>query len=188
MSITLCDCPYKELKNFRFCGSDVIESEICFVPAVKEEDIKDAMVTVSVDPDDFKIELVCCNLIVVCGFITKKVTYRKDRMGDGLSLDSAESGFHSIEIAEKDISVQIKVPVNIYKEEDLDIDEWIVAGVEVCSSGCTNLVCPGKSITGPRQVVPDGQGHDGNDKKTYHKLIEKDIVSVLVKHADRKPH
>lgn len=154
MAITLCNCPFQNLTNFRFCGSEVIESEICFVPAVKQTDIQAATISFDVDPKNFKVELVCCNLIVVCGFIKKTITF------------ASASGLDTVT---KDIPVQVKVPANIFKVDDLAVGKWTVAGAEVCSSGCVNLVCPGPNTGTPPTA-------------TFHKLVEKDVVSVLVKH------
>lgn len=119
----ICDCPCGN-GNYNFCGADTVESEICFVPAVAANAIT---VEVDVDPVNFKIELICCNLIVVCGFITKRI----------LVNPTVGTPFTKI----KDIPVQINVPVEICRAADLVVADWKVTGVDVCS-GCYTLTCP----------------------------------------------
>lgn len=157
MAIKICECPFQKLKNFRYCGSDVVESEICFVPGVTKAQIEAGDISFT-DPvaSNFKVELVCCNLIVVCGFVTKTLTYKEGSETKTIS---------------KDIPVQIEIHADINNEALFDPAKWEVLGAEVCSSGCTNLVCPKTKKVGttPTDVV------------FYHKLIEKDIVSVSVK-------
>lgn len=146
----ICDCPICGHGNYNFCGSDTVESEICFVPGVAANAIT---VEVDVDPTNFQIELICCNLIVVCGFITKRV----------LVTPTVGTPFTKT----KDIPVQIKVPAEICDVASLTIDSnWSVTGVEVCT-GCYALTCP--------TATPDEFGN-----VLYHKLIEKDIIGVQV--------
>ncbi|MEQ8155491.1 MAG: hypothetical protein ABRQ25_11500 [Clostridiaceae bacterium] len=117
-----CNCPVP-IRN-RFCGEATLESEICFVPGVTAAQI--ASVTVSANTANFRVELVCCDLIVVCGFITKTVTF------------TTASGLPT---AVRDIPVQIKIPVRLNTAADLLTGNWAITGAEVCT-GCFNLVCP----------------------------------------------
>ena len=133
----------KEKNKCKFCGKAVIDSEICFVPAVNTAT---ASVSVSINPDNFKVELVCCDLIVVCGFITKTVAFT-----DGTPT------------AKKDILVQVNVPANIDGFDEVDPEKWTVTKTEVCT-GCFNFTCP------------------NGDSTLFHKLVEKDIIAVLVEH------
>lgn len=142
-------CPACGPGNYSFCGSDTVESEICLVPSIDREDI--ARVEVEVLPENFNVELVCCNLIVVCGFITKRVF----RVNPNPELPP-------IQIKEKDIPVQIKVPAEICNPAFLNPAQWDVTGVEVCT-GCYTLTCP-----------------DNIDNDNFHRLIEKDILLVQV--------
>lgn len=131
----------KDIKKCKFCGKAVVDSEICFAPAVNPAK---ASVSVSIDPDNFKVDLVCCDLIVVCGFITKTVAFTDDTP-----------------TAKKDILVQINVPANIDGLDDVDPEKWTVTRAEVCT-GCFNFTCP------------------SGDADLFHKLVEKDIIAVLV--------
>lgn len=135
-------CACYELDNYNFCGSGTVESEICFVPGVESV----TKVEVEVDSANFAVQLVCCNLIVVCGHITKKV------FGDDPNTP----------IKTKDIFVQIDVPAHICNPEYLTEIAWKVTGAEVCT-GCYSLTCP-----------------DTSDTTKYHKLVEKEIISVQV--------
>jgi hypothetical protein len=92
--------------NYNFCGQSIVESEICFVPAIATI----GKVEVAVDPANFKVELVCCNLIVVCGFITKKVYKLAD---------------DTIPFKTKDIKVQVNVPAEIYNSDNFDLTDWM---------------------------------------------------------------
>lgn len=140
------ECMCIELENYNYCGSDTVEGEICFVPGVDPVTI--TKVEVTVDSDNFSVELVCCNLIVVCGFITKKVF-----------------GASAVRpIKTKDIPVQIKVPAEICNPDYLVERAWKVTGAEVCT-GCYTFACVDKNEA---------------EETIYHKLIEKDIVSVQV--------
>ena len=133
----------KERNKCKFCGKAVIDSEICFVPAVNTAT---ASVSVSIDPANFKVDLVCCDLIVVCGFITKTVAFT-----DGTPT------------TKKDILVQVNVPANIDDFDEVDPEKWTVTRAEVCT-GCFNFTCP------------------SGDASLFHKLVEKDIIAVLVEH------
>ena len=133
----------KSMKGCKFCGKAVVDSEICFVPAVNPAT---ASVSVSIDPANFKVGLVCCDLIVVCGFITKTVTFT-----DGTPT------------VKKDIVAQVNVPANIFGVDNFDPEKWTVTRADVCT-GCFNFTCP--SV----------------DADLLHKLVEKDIVAVLVEH------
>ncbi|MFA9398980.1 MAG: hypothetical protein ACERKV_12060 [Clostridiaceae bacterium] len=150
VTIPICEngCPTCSDGNYNFCGVDTVESEVCLVPAVTPEEI--TSVEVEIDKENFKIQLICCNLIVVCGFITKTIVITPADESDPYT-------------KVKDIPVQIKVPAEICNEADLVIDEaWQITGVEVCT-GCYTLVCP-----------------DGSTPIKYHKLVEKEIVGVQV--------
>ena len=141
-------CPACSMGNYNYCGSEIIDSEICLVPALLPREI--TSVDVTVDPTNFRIELICCNLIVVCGFITKTVT-----------IDPAGEAEPYTKV--KNIPVQIKVPAEICNPEALIIDDqWRITGVEVCD-GCYTLTCPDRSTP-----------------TRYHKLVEKEIISVQV--------
>lgn len=106
--------------SFKFCGKAVIDSEICFVPAV---DKAKTSVSVSIDPANFKVDLVCCGLIVVSGFITKTVTFTDGRP-----------------TVKKDILVQVNVSANI-NAFDTDPKKWTVTKAELCTA-CFNYTCP----------------------------------------------
>jgi hypothetical protein len=153
VTIPVCEtgCPCGA-GNYNFCGQGIVESEICFVPSIDENTIE--RVDVEVDPMNFQVELICCNLIVVCGFITKKV-YIVNVGGDPILLKT------------KDIPVQINVPAEICDADSLQINTlWAVTGVEVCT-GCYTLTCPTAPTT-PSTTTK------------FHKLIEKDIIAVQV--------
>ncbi|MDD3187827.1 MAG: hypothetical protein PHD02_05135, partial [Bacilli bacterium] len=62
--------------------------------------------SVDVDPKNFKVQLICCDLIVVCGFITKTVIFC-----DGTPK------------VKKDIFVQVKIPVDIDDICDVDAEK-----------------------------------------------------------------
>lgn len=160
-------CDEKEMhrrrKNMRFCASALVQSEICFIPGIDEDNIKEVLDFI--DADDFKVELVCCNLIVVTGFFTKKVIF-KDCMAP----------------VRKDITVSIEVPVEIDDPEDLNVREWKVTGVEVCT-GCFKLTCPDEEKEmHHREEDNDDKGHH-HEENLFHKLVEKDIISVQVDHV-----
>lgn len=108
------------VEKCKFCGKAIVDSEICFVPAVNPAK---ASVSVSIDPANFKVELVCCDLIVVCGFITKIVTFT----------DSTPT-------VKKDILVQVNVPAKIHGFE-VEPEKWTITKAEVCT-GCFNFTCP----------------------------------------------
>lgn len=109
-----------------YFGNTVVDSEICFVPAVNPDT---ASVSVDVDPKNFKVQLICCDLIVVCGFITKTVTFC-----DGTPK------------VKKDILVQVNVPVNIEDLCDVYAKKWEVTKAQVCDS-CSSFICPNKNTT-----------------------------------------
>ncbi|MBL4938424.1 hypothetical protein JK636_22180 [Clostridium sp. YIM B02515] len=122
VTITPCvGCPVSELENQRFCGEAVIEDELCFVPGIAPANIRSVVI---LDPvlSNFRVELVCCNLIVVCGMLTKRITFADCRTFD------------------QDIVFQANIPAEIDVAEELTTDEWTVTGVEVCS-GCFTLLC-----------------------------------------------
>lgn len=123
-----CGCTTLDQINYNFCGSDTVESEICFIPGVAPGDI--TSVTVSCDPADFAVELVCCNLIVVCGKITKTIIFTDSQGGTSTKI--------------KDILVQVKVPAEICNPIYLDPANWLVTGVQVCT-GCWTLTCVDKA-------------------------------------------
>lgn len=119
-------CPTCSNGNYNFCASDTVESEICLVPALLPSEI--FSVEVEIDPANFKIELICCNLIVVCGFITKVV-----------QIHPTSGPWYT---KTKNIPVQIKVPAEICDVASLTINSnWRITGVEVCT-GCYTLTCP----------------------------------------------
>lgn len=122
VTITPCNgCPVSELENQRFCGEAVVEDEICFVPGIFAADIASVVI---LDPilANFRVELVCCNIIVVCGMLTKQVTLT------------------SGEVITEDIVFQANIPAEIDFPEEVDPAEWFVSGVEVCA-GCFTLLC-----------------------------------------------
>lgn len=110
----------KKMKECRFWGKEVVNSEICFVPAVNP---KAASVSVSIDPANFKVKLTCCDLVVVCGFITKTVTFT-----DGTPT------------VKKVIPVQVEVTVDVEQCGEVGGKIWIVDKAEVCDS-YTNFTC-----------------------------------------------
>lgn len=114
--ITCCN-----IKKQKFCSKTVLDNEICFLPPVNP---CAASVSVNIDKANFKVELVCCDLIVVCGFITKTVAFTDDTP-----------------TVNKDILVQINIPANIYDLDDLCPKKWTVTCVEVCAS-CFDFTCP----------------------------------------------
>ncbi|MEQ8155490.1 MAG: hypothetical protein ABRQ25_11495 [Clostridiaceae bacterium] len=115
-------CSHEEdFIDCKFCSKAAVSSEICFVPAVNPDA---ASVSVESDPCNFKVELVCCGLIVVCGFITKKVTFC-----DGTPA------------AVKDIPVQISIPAAIDDLNEAVPEKWKVTKAEVCT-GCYEFICP----------------------------------------------
>ncbi|MFL0247929.1 hypothetical protein [Candidatus Clostridium stratigraminis] len=122
VKITPCKaCPTSELENQRFCGEVVIEDEICFVPGITYSDIA-SVVILKPDLKNFKVELVCCSVIVVCGMLTKKVTLKSGK------------------IITQDIVFQANIPAEIDFPEEINPAEWRVSGVEVCA-GCFRLLC-----------------------------------------------
>ena len=114
-------CPVSELENQRFCGNAVVEDEICFVPGIFPTDIA-SVVILEPDLNNFRVELVCCSVIVVCGMLTKQVTLTSGR------------------VITEDIVFQANIPVEIDFPEEVDPAEWAVTGVEVCA-GCFQLLC-----------------------------------------------
>lgn len=111
--------------NYYF-GNSVVDSDVCFAPAVNP---KAATVSVDVDPKKFKVMLICCDLIVVSGVITKIVTFN-----DGTPT------------AKKDILVQVNVPATIEELERVDINKWEVTQAEICD-GCYHFTCPNEDET-----------------------------------------
>jgi hypothetical protein len=115
------DCPVERLKNQTFVGEAVVEHELSLIPSLSRDDIE--CVEVFADPDNFKVELVCCNLIVVCGFATKII---KPKCGKTIK---------------QDFAFQAKISAEINDPMALKADKWKVTGVEVCD-GCYTLLCP----------------------------------------------
>lgn len=109
-----------------FYGNTVVDSEICFVPSV---DPDATSVSVDVNPKNFKVLLMCCDLIIVSGFITKTVTFN-----DGTPT------------AKKDILVQVNVPANIKDLNDVDSKKWEVTRAEICD-GCFYFTSPNEDAT-----------------------------------------
>ncbi|MFA9398979.1 MAG: SPOCS domain-containing protein [Clostridiaceae bacterium] len=136
-------CP--DIDRYRFCSKAVVDAEICFVPSVNPDKVS---VAVSIDPNNFKVKLVCCDLILVCGVITKIVTFTDDTP-----------------TVKKEISVQVNVPVNI-KKCYLCPEQWKVTKAKVCA-GCFDFTCPSK------------------DTGLFHKLVEKDIIEVVVENEQQ---
>jgi hypothetical protein len=149
------NCPACGDGNYNFCGVDTVESEICLVPAISTDPrVNTITVTVDANAGDFNIELICCNLIVVCGFITKTVV-----------ITSVATG--AVITKRKRIPVQIKVPAEICDVASLDSSIlWDITGVEVCT-GCYTLTCPTTNLDEFGNVM-------------YHKLVEKDIIGIQV--------
>jgi hypothetical protein len=114
-------CSVSELENQRFCGEVVVEDELCFVPGISSCDI-DKVVILEPDLCKFRVELVCCSVIVVCGMLTKVVTLKSKKT------------------IIQDIVFQANIPVEIDFPEEVNPAEWIVSGVEVCT-GCFQLLC-----------------------------------------------
>ena len=121
-----CTDTCNHFKWCKFCGKTVVDSEICFVPAVNPAK---ASVSVNVDPANFKVELICSDLIVVCGFITKTVTFT-----DG------------IPTAKKDILVQVNIPAHIDDLQEVKAGKWKITRAEVCT-GCFSFTCPNGDAT-----------------------------------------
>lgn len=122
VAITPCNaCPVSELENQRFCGEVVIEDEICFVPGITYSEIA-SVVILEPNLNNFRVDLVCCSVIVVCGMLTKQVTLKSGK------------------IIKQDIVFQANIPVEIDFREEVAPAEWKVSGVEVCA-GCFRLLC-----------------------------------------------
>lgn len=114
-------CPCGTLEYVRFCTTDTVESEICLTTPVVKSDI--VSVDVIVPEGALAVELLSCNLIVVCGFIRKTIIF------------TDASGVDDITV---DIPVQINVPVNL-NHTNVTIDDLLVTGA-ICN-GCAQLVC-----------------------------------------------
>lgn len=125
MAINVCPCP--DLKFFRFCKTDTVEDEICFDVPVSENDIDSISVTVPANA--LTVEFVTCDLIVVCGYIRKVITFKP------ITVDGVTTTPNPIT---KDIPVQINIPVKINQDTTGYI--WSVTGT-VCNH-CEKLVCP----------------------------------------------
>jgi hypothetical protein len=120
MAIEVCNCPISQAS--RFCGQAVVEGDVCLVPGLRPADIK--TVESIIDPDNLRVQLVCCSIIVVCGFITKRITLN----------DTAAT------VIEEDLPFQAHIPAEINDPTLTAATAWEVTGADICS-GCYTLLC-----------------------------------------------
>ncbi|ERI90502.1 hypothetical protein HMPREF1982_03868 [Clostridiales bacterium oral taxon 876 str. F0540] len=153
--LTPCTCPQPALAPIQFAGEPaVVENEICLVEGIPTNATN---ITVSVvDPlilnptsPNLVIELVCCDLVVVCGFIRKIITYTPAGGGTPVTIT-------------RDVPVQI--PVRIKCPDDTDVlltpDNLSITNARVCT-GCFKL---------------SAQCASGTGTPVFHKLREKEIL------------
>lgn len=141
VTITPCTgCP--EATTLSFCGEAVFEDDQCLVPGVPST----ATVAVTVEPQDFNVELACCGIAVVCGTLQKTIAV-------------TSGGATTTRTFHLPVQVDVKLPDDIDFQEPLTPDNLTIASVDVCS-GCFRLLCP--TISGGTTV--------------FHDIKEKDIL------------
>lgn len=120
MGLQILPCSLPVYQPTKFCSQAVVEGEICLVTALAPEEI--ASVYTYVDPEDLSVQLACCNLILITGFITKTILLQNQ------------------ETMEEKIPFATQIAAEINEPNAANRDYWKITKADVCD-GCYKLLC-----------------------------------------------
>lgn len=155
--LTTCTCPQPAVAPIQFTGEPaVVENDIWLVGGIPTNatnitvSVTDPLILDPLNPN-LVIELICCDLVVVCGFIRKTITYTPAGGGAPVTITR---------------DVPIQVPVRLRGLDDTDLlltrDNLSITAARVCT-GCFKLLA---------QCITDGAAGTA----AFHKLREKEIL------------
>lgn len=147
--LTACNCPEAIPETLCAVEPAVVESEFCIPGGIPQNatNLQVFFPDATLPLGTLAIELICCDLVVVCGYITKRVSYTSTA-GTTVTRDF-------------NVPIQAQVKVNNPTNIPLSTNNLSIASATVCN-GCFRLLSACVDPT--------------NGTVVFHRLREKDIL------------